>query len=146
MEPLEFNKDIEDMNGAEARATLKDIGSRYSDAFEEYENMEDERDTFQSNAESANETLEQISGQFMEDAVDHTGISQDVLEDRFDADEIVEFGLEAQDVDPDVDDDDDDSNTFEDREQKSDDLPGDGGTDESKEAASNFVSQLTVDR
>ncbi len=150
MDALEFGKEIGDMEGAEARATLRDVQSRYSKARQEHQETKETLSEYKDKLEVAEDEADEAREFFASFASDASGLSKDTILDKFDsADEIreeflgdeAEFKLVSDEQETETED--EDESTFADKEEKSDNLPGDGGSSEFGDA-SQVISGMTV--
>jgi predicted nucleic acid-binding Zn-ribbon protein len=146
MDPIQFNKDIGDMEGTEARATLRDVRSKYSEAREDYEEAEELLNEYKNKYENIQEEAEEAREFFADFAADASGLDKETILDKFDsADEIrseflgedVEFALSTEE-------DEEEETEFDDNPEKSDNLGGSPENDTERRAKEFFENSGMV--
>lgn len=123
MEPFEFNKNVDDMETSELRATLKDVSEKHNEQVSAFadadyeaqvESLTTERD------EAADEA--QFARTFLSELVsEQKDMDAEVLADRFQVEELTDMATLRADEEPE---DDPDESSFSDKGGKADDLPG----------------------
>lgn len=150
MQELEFSKEIGDMDGAQARATLQDVRSKYNEARSEYEQAQEEVTEYRESLEAAEEEAEAAREFFAEFAAEESGLSQETILDKFsDAAEIRSEFLSDADFqiatgETETEETEEEENKFSEKEEKSDNLPGDGQTSEYTDRAKGVIGSLVV--
>lgn len=138
------------MDGAQARATLKDVRSKYNEAREQYSELEGNVEEYKESLEGAEDEAEAAREFFAEFAEEESGLSKETILDKFsDADEIRTEFLSDSDFqivteESETEEEEEEEQKFADKEEKSDNLPGDDETSEFSERASQVVGSLTV--
>lgn len=103
MKQIEFKKNLDEMNDAELRATLREFRTEYSEAQEDYEDLENKVDDLQEfqekyeEVEEKVETLEDLHPKFAELASEVKELDTEILEEKFSTDELYDI-LDDADV------------------------------------------------
>lgn len=123
MKEIEFKKSIDDMTEAELRATFRDFKGNYSDARDDYTELENKVEEYKEDleeAESKAEIVEDVKPTFCSMFAEAKDLDEEMVEDKFSVDELVDeledmdaFSLSVDDLN------DDDDSTFSEKEQKS---------------------------
>lgn len=153
MREIEFNKDLDEMNDAELRATLREFRTNYNEAKSEYDELQDKAEKFETDleaSEEAQETIDDLKPRFASMFAEMKDLDEEMVEDKFSVDELVEELEEADafqldlDIDDDVEDDvEDDDSKFSEREQKSRQV--DGEKSKYQDRIDQFMSGRVVD-
>lgn len=134
MQEFEFNKELDDMNSAELRATLREFRNEYDEAKSDYDELQDKVEKYNSNLENMEdkvEVVDELHPKFASMFAEMKDLDEEMVEDKFSTDELVEEleGVDAFQLDPSTDEDsDEDESKFRDKEQKS----KNGGEDQSE--------------
>lgn len=94
MKQIELEVPIEDMDEADLRATFAEVMEAHESNVEEYNELSEQLDeaaSFKEQVEALEEQLAEFRAYFAEKGSEVTGISEDVLAERFEPAELVEF-------------------------------------------------------
>lgn len=150
MDTFDFSTDLDEMGEGELRATLRDTVAKHNEQVSDAEDYEQTIEQYEQDLESAETEAEAAVSYFAEQVAEQKDMEEDVLSERFSADELRE--MLDEDADPgdfsEEDGEDGDESKFADQPGKSDSHPGeDDDLAEYREKARSFISgsNLVVD-
>lgn len=151
MNPLEFNKDIGEMSDAEARATLRDVRSKYNDAKDEYESLQTDVEEYEDKLEEKDDELDQFKEAaaeahdfFAGKAAEVKDMDSETIKEKFSTSEIKEELLDDAEFYIGSPEDDEDDSTFQDNPEQSDNLGGGSEDAWYEQEAAQAVESITV--
>lgn len=146
MDPIQFNKEVGDMEGTEARATLRDVRSQYNEAREDYEEAEELLNEYKNKYEDTKEEAEEAREFFAGFAAEASGLDEETILEKFDSAEEIRSEFLGEDVEFSLVDDEneEEENEFEDNPEKSDNLGGSGQSDTEQRAKEFFENSGMV--
>lgn len=126
MQEIEFNKNLDEMNEPELRATFRDFRTTYTEAKEDYDELQNKVEQYKQEAEEAEdraEVVDELHPKFSAMFAEMKDLDEEMVEDKFSTDELVE---ELEDADAfqlslpvDEDENEEEEREFSDKEQKS---------------------------
>lgn len=129
MQEFEFKKDLDEMNDAELRATLREFRSNYADAKEDYDSLQNKVEEYKEDLESEKErteVLDELHPKFASMFAEMKDLDEEIVQDKFGVNELADeleeanaFQLETIESDSEAEAEEEDESTFNEREQKS---------------------------